>query len=260
MLAKTRRRINRHHNTPKLRRQSKYASASILSRWNSASGSSSISSPASSCRSGLFLAVAFQHLVEKRLGQIGAVIECRGAARHRAIISQQALQQRNRPRCCRNHRPVGSPPSRKANCSMSQTVLRVPPFRQLIAPGRIKLRAPQAIGLFRREYLGHAAIGPGEQALCGLEYGPPAFVVNGKQARDSFNHHHAGLVEGWEPPAQYVLPAVLKQFPAPSPAPSPIPLRPSSFPRRARRGSASSASSQLLAVSDRLRAQTPNQS
>ena len=118
----------------------------------------------------------------------------RRGARHRgARVGNEPLDQRARARRRGDElaRPRAQP---QAELQHVEDIVRAPPLGELVAPGRVKLRAAQAFRVLGRERLRHRAVRPFEPSPRRHPERPFVARRDAQQAGHALDHHLAHVV------------------------------------------------------------------
>ena len=139
--------------------------------------------------------VAAAHLGQERRRQISPVGLGRRMGDHGRRIGQYRFQHADIARRGGHHlaRSTSQPQTELQHVPGR---LRLLPLGQLINPGRVKLRAPQRLGLVRRKRLRCGPVRPFQQLAPGFPVGPAVRRRARQYAAFAKNHHFAHLLDG----------------------------------------------------------------
>ncbi len=126
-------------------------------------------------------------------GEVGVVGGC-APGRQTALHGEDAAQQRERPGRRRDERARAGAEA-QAEHQIVPGVVRIGPFRQLVAPGEMMLRAAQFLGAHGGEGMGLRARGETEDAAAGDPARALVAAGAGEEAALALHHHPGDLVE-----------------------------------------------------------------
>ncbi len=135
-------------------------------------------------------------------------IGVRRRARQRgARIGDQPLDQRDRPR--RRGDELARPqPQPQAELQHVEGRVRVPPFRQFVAPGGVELRPAQAFRILGRESVRHRAVLPFQPPPRRHPEGPLGARRHPQQSGRALDHHLAHVVLAFPDECDAAMPAI----------------------------------------------------
>ena len=176
--------------------------------------------------------IASDDRIQESRREICGIRRCRRARHRRFRIGDQPLDERDRARRCR-HDLARALAEAQAELQHVPGAVRARPFRQLVAPCGVELRAAQAVRVAGGKQPGARAVGPFQFILVLHETRALILRVNAHQARRRLRPSPRGHRPACRPPARSARPAARRMARAQAPrrAPIPAPARVLPLPR-----------------------------
>ncbi|MNI31265.1 hypothetical protein D3C73_851410 [compost metagenome] len=187
------RRVHRHHHPLELRRPVPPRPRQVLGPKQGAVGLDD--QPLHLLRLQPRPGVERSQMAQEAGRQIGRIARRRQLRPVHARLGQQLPQRRDRTRR-RGNGQLGVGPQPQPEPQVRQRRLDVPPGAELVGPGRMELRPPQAVGVLRRKGVGRRAARPDQAPPPRLPARPVVARRLGLQPRRPLDHHLAHVVQG----------------------------------------------------------------